>query len=262
MQITPNGASIIERISAALCLLVVAGSAGYFTWDSHQTQVVTRQTLVGVTPVLTNAAGLLKAGTTTVTQVGNAAEAIGNLAPSAGSAIDRFGLMADNVSGVTVNLQRPCDEKNIKGSPFHTTFFSEGSTMPCGFLPDLTGTLATTRLTIGQFEQAGVKLNADMPVWEKQETDLYTSIYGGVDDFKSWAKSPSVQASVKDTQRAIKAGADTTENVAGITGSVDKMSDHLEKTVDAPEPLWKTLVPGAELVAKIWSCVAYHVCVN
>ena len=262
MQITPNGASIIERISAALCLLVVAGSAGYFTWDSHQTQVVTRQMLVGVTPVLTNAAGLLKAGTTTVTQVGNAAEAIGNLAPSAGSAIDRFGLMADNVSGVTVNLQRPCEEKNIKGSPFHTTFFSEDSTMPCGFLPDLTRTLATTRLTIGQFEQAGMKLNADMPVWEQQEVTLYDQTHNGMTDLQTYLKSKSIQDTVADIQRGIHYSADTTQNVAGISGSVDKMTTHLEKTVDAPVPAWKTLVPGAELIGKIYACLAYHVCVN
>ena len=262
MQITPNGASIIERISAALCLLVVAGSALFFDWDQHQTQALARQTLGGVPPVLTNAAGWLKAGTTTLTQVGNAAEAIGNLAPSAGSAIDRFGLMADNVSGVTVNLQRPCEEKNIKGSPFYTTFFSEGSTMPCGFLPDLTKTLATTRLTIGQFETAGISINKSIPIWEQQEITLYDQTHNGMTDVQTYLKSKSIQDTVADIQRGIHYGADTTQNVAGISGSVDKMTTHLEKTVDAPVPAWKTLVPGAELVGKIYACLAYHVCVN
>ena len=262
MQITPSGASVFERISAAICLLVVAGSAGFFTWDQHQSQLAIRAALKDAPAVVTNAAGLLKAGTVTVAQVGNAAEQIGNLAPSAGSAIDRFGLMADNVSGVTVNLQRPCEEKNIEGNPFYTSFFSYGSTMPCGLLPDFTKTLATTRGTIGQFETAGIKVNTYLPIWQQQEVTLYDQTHSGMTDLQTYLKSQAMQNTVADIQRGVKYGADATQNVAGITDNMNKISTHLEKTVDAPEPLWKTLIPGAELAAKLWACAFEHVCVN
>ena len=50
-----------------------------------------------------------------------------------------------------------------------------------------------------------------------------------------------------------------TGSAAGIAGNMDKISAHLEQTVDKPQPLWKALVPGAELGAKLWACAFEHV---
>ena len=51
-------------------------------------------------------------------------------------------------------------------------------------------------------------------------------------------------------------------NTAGITGSVDKMTAHLEKEVDTKKPLWKTAIPMAETGGKLYACLMYRVCVN
>ena len=52
------------------------------------------------------------------------------------------------------------------------------------------------------------------------------------------------------------------QNMSGITGSVDKMTTHLEKQVDSPKPLWKTAIPMSETAAKIYACLVDRVCVN
>lgn len=74
-------------------------------------------------------------------------------------------------------------------------------------------------------------------------------------DLDALLKDKAIHATVENL-------ATTSGNIAGITGSVDKMTAHLEKNVDSPRPLWKTMIPMGEDGAKIWACIFQHVCVN
>jgi hypothetical protein len=106
------------------------------------------------------------------------------------------------------------------------------------------------------FSQAAVDLTS-LNTTIKATTPLLLSTTGAVDDVDAFIKtnSPIVNRFAVNAET-------TSGNVAGITANMDKISAHLEKTVDAPQPLWRTLVPGAELATKLWACAFEHVCVE
>jgi hypothetical protein len=91
--------------------------------------------------------------------------------------IGKAGVAVDNFNAATVALQRPCKVYNIKGSPFYTPFYSEGSVMPCGLLPDITDVLHTTRGTLGVFEVAGNHWNKNLTTVDAQETTLFNDVH-------------------------------------------------------------------------------------
>lgn len=53
-----------------------------------------------------------------------------------------------------------------------------------------------------------------------------------------------------------------TGNMAGVSHNLDLISGHLEKTLDAPVPFWRQLIPGTVLAGKLYACAVHHVCVN
>lgn len=57
-----------------------------------------------------------------------------------------------------------------------------------------------------------------------------------------------------ELNRMMVQSADTAEHVSGISGSVDKMSAHLEHDFDTPKPWWKKALPVLTDSAKLAEC--------
>lgn len=228
-------AQVFERIAGTFCLLALGGSATYFAWDSHQTQVVARASLAAsqkdadslvdalVRPcgggkpcgtLATLSKAITKAGDAVVTtQLAERATV-----PHVLAAMDSFKLAGDQASQTADALT--------------------------GTARAATGTLTTAQTTIA----------AGKPLLESLTRTGDASTLA-VEHFDAL-----VQA--KDWTEALHHVNGISANVEGITGSMDKISAHLEKTVDAKKPLWQTLIPGAELGGKLWACAWYHVCVD
>ena len=113
--------------------------------------------------------------------------------------------MADNVSGVTVNLQRPCEEKNIKGSPFYATFFGEEA-LRCLVASCHEPHLRHWRQLasrLASLRRLASSINKSIPIWEQQEITLYDQTHSGMTDIQTYLKSKSIQDTVADIQRVI-----------------------------------------------------------
>lgn len=76
--------------------------------------------------------------------------------------------------------------------------------------------------------------------------------------FNGRLSDPRVDALLTDFRSMADSGTVMAAQGAIITTDLRKEAD----TLTAPEPLWKKLVPGAELGAKIWACAVEHVCVD
>jgi hypothetical protein len=124
--------------------------------------------------------------------------------------------MADGLNAVATNMQRPCNVYNVRTSPFYTPFFTEGSFMPCGFLPDVTQTLNTTRNTIGTFNLIGVHVSKNLPLYDKQEADLYTSAFTNMNAFTAWMQSSENQKTTADIRSILS-------HFSGMSASSDSM---------------------------------------
>ena len=211
-------AQIVERFAGAACLLAVAGSAAYFTYDSHQTELLARASLHECSrhhkEYVADTTGALPDA---VKKIGEAADSLGAIAGPLSKAATSLDYSTRQLTAVMINMQRPCEVHNTRNSPFYTPFFTKDSVMPCGMLADFTKTLSTTRGAVGQFEVIGAHVNAKLPVYDQQELDLFNDVHGTFTDFNGYMRSQAMQTFTADIARTARGTADTTEQWAAIS---------------------------------------------
>lgn len=240
-----RAAQISERTAGALCLLVVAGSAAFFTWDAHQTQLEARASIAAGTGTLTSLNGTLEfVNRPCATMVkgkllpdGPLCELdemihdVRKIATASGRQVQQTG---DLITATTTDLDRVA-----------TTLQATAGAVT-GTAQAATGSLAALQVDLARLQA---------PIDASQ--GLLAHATGTVDDLDAMLKANATEL------HSTLVGVDgIANNTAGITGSVNLMAAHLEKTVDAKQALWRTLVPGAEQAGKIYACIVYHDCVN
>lgn len=246
------------RWFTVFCACTLGIVAGFVCWGIYATVAVERD----IAEESKSGIALIgEHGATTLDQVTYSTDDLeSKLIGPASTAIADLGAAANGLSQTLAKVNAPC--RPIKGQVL--TALDE---KPCGTLADVNQTLHTVRGTFGVIETGGRHFNKSLTIYDRQELALFNETNGllsesrsAIADMHGYMKSQAMKQFAADVQRGVHASADTAENVAGITGSVDKMTAHMEKKVDAPQPMWKTVVPGAELGAKIYACIAYHVC--
>ena len=214
-------------------------------WDFHLTQVVTRSSLEfaakavpDLAPTVTAANKMLADLSAPckdfqgdwvcgpIPQLAQTEKNIGILAARSAQQVQQTGTL---VTAVAHNLDTVGD--SVKTVAGRLSVTADAAT---GTLNAATGTLDTVNGRAGPL------------------MDAYTQ--SGV-DLDKLLKNKAITQTFTNT-------AAITGNVAGITHSLDLIGAHLETTVDKPQPLWKALIPGAELGGKLYACAFYHVCVN
>ena len=218
----------IKSIAETLCLLAVALSAGFFAWDSHQTQVALR---ASIAPVGATVAGLNQT-IDLVNQPCNSVDAKGHLLPD-GPICELDTAIHDIRKITTVSQQQVQQTGALVTATAHT--------------------LTTVGLSVQQTATAlsGTATAATGTLQEGQRTlAAFQPVLGHAD------------AAVADLDAALKADAGpfnaTLVNVQNITGSTARITNDAERVADdatekyfKPEPWYKKAVPALTVGAKI-----------
>ncbi len=86
---------------------------------------------------------------------------------------DKYGVVAQNINATLLDVHRPCNEANTRDNPYFSPYFSEGATMPCGFLADTDKALNTFRGTMGVVEVGGRHWDKNLGMLDQQEATLF-----------------------------------------------------------------------------------------
>lgn len=176
---------------------------------------------------------VVRAAPATLTQ---ANLAIGQLGP----VLTSISATTDRLNGTLDIVNRPCASKDAAGM----------------LLPD--GTLCTLDKTV-------VKIGDIVVTSQKQEKDVADAAQSNMAavsqvaaDIHGRLTDPRVDQMMTSLEKTTASGAVIADQGAGIATDLHKEADNLVK----PQPVWKALIPGAELAAKLWACAFQHVCVN
>lgn len=240
-----RAAQIAERAAGALCLLVVAGAAGYFAWDSHQTQVAARSALGSLGEVTAAARDtLVIVNRPCGLKVNGHAVPCGTLAE-----VDKAVV---KIQDIAVTTQYQVKQTNQLVTAAAGTLTQAGAAIQT--------TASSVEKTAGVATESLAVLKTDLTALQPPIASTTALLAQGA-------------ATLKTGQDILtKVGPDVEGTAAGVngiaghldatTGSLAKITDHFEKTVDAPKPIWEKVVPGAELGAKVYLCLFQHVCVD
>jgi methyl-accepting chemotaxis protein len=184
--------------------------------------------------------------------------------------------VTDGVAATLAEIDRPC------------TVLVKGQEKSCGSIADVNQTLHTIRGTFGQIEVAARHENQNLKTLDRQEADLFRDLHAtiieaqgtlsaGTGTLKAMtatvetaqksiaAAEPLIESSTRtidnvnhsvdtvtpELHRFLKSSSDTMEQGALISTNVRKMSDHIEKKVDAPTHWYSPFVTYAPAAAKI-----------
>ena len=170
-----------------------------------------------------------------IVQLSQTEKNVGILAARSAQQVQQTGVL---VTAVANNLNTVGE--SVKDTASHLNKTADAAT---GTLDAATGTLGEGQRTLATFNaKAGPLL------------DAYTASGYDLDAI--------LKANATEIHGTLVGIQGVATNTASITGSVDKMTAHLEKQVDSPKPLWKTMIPMSETAAKLYACLVQHVCVD
>jgi hypothetical protein len=89
-------------------------------------------------------------------------------------------------------------------------------------------------------------------------TGTSVSLSGLTDSVRARVDAPQVTKLLTDAQNIADSGTVIAQQTALVTTDIRKEADELAK----PQPIWKAIIPGAELGAKLYACAVNHICVN
>ncbi len=245
-------AQIAERIAGAVCLLAVAGSAAFFAWDSHQTQVTTRQTVLGVTATLANVNRPCTPIKGQLLTVDNAKDC-GLLAQSS--------ITLNTLRGTLGQVEAAAKKNGAVSTDLHNTQIAlQGTVNSLGKTSDAltrtanaaTETLNAATDTLGEGERA---IAAAQPLLAAYTASGY--------DLDALLKDQSIHRTINNVDRLSLALAGTTENMQGMTGDGKRVADDLTKLYFTPKPWWRkagaTMFDGTKVGVSL-GCLLSRAC--
>jgi methyl-accepting chemotaxis protein len=235
-------AQIAERIAGAVCLLAVAGSAAFFAWDSHQTQVITRQAVAGVKNTLVNVNRPCK----------------GPAGPDACGTLAEINKATIQVGDILKTSQM--QEKDTARAAQQTMTAVDQMAAHADALTDsLSGTAnaATGALTQAQTDLRTLDgtIAAAQPLLAAYTASGY--------DLDALLKDKSIHRTIDNVDRLSLALAGSTENVQGMTGDAKRVTDDLTKKYFTPRPRWQkvgsTIFDGTKVGVSL-GCLVFRAC--
>lgn len=212
---------IAERLAGAVCLLAVAGSALYFAYDSHQTQLVTRQAVEQVSDVGKSLNQTLIA----VNRPCGGPQPCGTLAEINRSAV--------KLQDITVTLQQ-----QVMQSSQLVNAASQSLTSVSAHLNQtadaLTGTASAATQTLQQARTDLQTANGSIAALRP----LLASSQATVEDMDAFIKDAALQRLKENL-------AETAAHLSTITGNAAVVSTKLTNDFMAKKPWWKKI--GSEM---------------
>ena len=148
--------------------------------------------------------------------------------------IAKFQPVIANLNQTIIAINRPCNTKNTLG-PFHTSFYSEGSVMPCGMFADGARTLEQFRLAAGTAVIAGNHEDKNLGKWDGI-ADHFDDLLSDGDDSITSFKDLLNRKSLADILDQVDG---TMVHVNAITGKFELVTNKAAADYLAPQPWWK-----------------------
>lgn len=180
-------AHIILCLVGSVCLVVA--TVGYLKTSKAANQGIAQiaSNTDGVKDATAAATGSLKQATSLMSTLQNTLVVTQPVITKAGSALDKYGAVADTTKLAVLAMYRPCKTHNTRDSAFFTNMYSEGSVMPCGLVPDIAQSLGTVRGAFGEVEKAAKHENANLGRLDAQEEILFSRFDSLLDSYTNVA---------------------------------------------------------------------------
>lgn len=186
-----------------LCFLVIAGSAAFFVWDTHQTQVRVRAAVSRLESAAPDPA------------------AVANLLTESTAAIEEVRSTVKTVQPVLAGVKTITDKVN---APCPSGDYTN---VPCGTIADLNRTLNTARRTMGTVETAGVHYDQQLETVDQQELQLFGDLHSTIgalpalisqyrdtaSSINGWLKSKALEQSAENIRTMTESGAESMSDV-------------------------------------------------
>jgi hypothetical protein len=192
-------------------------------------------------------------------------------------ALDKWGNAAPDLKPTLATLNRPCGIRNVKSSANYSTFYSEGSLMPCGTLAEIATSvvkagdavvqtqlveLATTPHVTAAMDQFGMAAQhlsgtADSLLAESQRTIKAAQPLLA----QLTANGASLQATTDTLNDVLKRPAigKLLDNAAGISGDFRTIADKATADFIRPVPWWQQPIRKSGQLIDIGAAIARHI---
>jgi hypothetical protein len=153
-------------------------------------------------------------------------------------AVDHWGNAAPDLKPTLATLNRPCGIRNVKSSANYSTFYSEGSLMPCGTLAEIATSVVKAGDAVVQTQLVERATTPHVTAAMDQFGMAAQHLSGTADSLKGTADAltgtaQGATATLAESQRTIKAAqpllAQLTANGASLQATTDTLNDVLKR---------------------------------
>ena len=201
-------------------------------------------------------------------------------------AVDRWGDAAPDLKPTLANFNRPCGIRNVKSSANYSTFYSEGSLMPCGTLAEISTSVVKAGDAVVQTQL--VERTAQPHIISAMDefgqtakhlsstADALTGTAQGATDTLAEGKrtiaavqpllaqltanSASLQTTTDTLNDVLKRQAigKFLDNAAGISGDFRTIADKATADFIRPVPWWQQPIKKGSQIIDITAAIARH----